>query len=204
MSKSSRDWHNRQIRDPYVKKAKQDGWRSRAIYKLEEINNKGRIIFPGMTFIDLGSAPGSWSQYVSIKLKERVEIIALDILPMDYLPAVNFIQGDFLEEETNKKIKTLLKNKKVDLVMSDMAPNISGIKVSDQAKSMYLVELAFDTAQQFLKKKGDFVCKLFQGQGADEYIKLVRRYFEKVSVFKPKSSRSDSREVYLIAKRYLG
>ena len=204
MSKSSRDWHNRQIRDPYVKKAKQDGWRSRAIYKLEEINNKGRIIFPGMTFIVLGSAPGSWSQYVSIKLKERVEIIALDILPMDYLPAVNFIQGDFLEEETNKKIKTLLKNKKVDLVMSDMAPNISGIKVSDQAKSMYLVELAFDTAQQFLKKKGDFVCKLFQGQGADEYIKLVRRYFEKVSVFKPKSSRSDSREVYLIAKRYLG
>ena len=123
---------------------------------------------------------------------------------MDYLPAVNFIQGDFLEEETNKKIKTLLKNKKVDLVMSDMAPNISGIKVSDQAKSMYLVELAFDTTQQFLKKKGDFVCKLFQGQGADEYIRLVRRYFEKVSVFKPKSSRSDSREVYLIAKRYLG
>ena len=204
MSKSSRDWHNRQIRDPYVKKAKQDGWRSRAIYKLEEINNKGRIIFPGMTCIDLGSAPGSWSQYVSIKLKERVEIIALDILPMDYLPAVNFIQGDFLEEETIKKIKTLLKNKKVDLVMSDMAPNISGIKVSDQAKSMYLVELAFDTTQQFLKKKGDFVCKLFQGQGADEYIRLVRRYFEKVSVFKPKSSRSDSREVYLIAKRYLG
>ena len=105
MSKSSRDWHNRQIRDPYVKKAKQDGWRSRAIYKLEEINNKGGIIFPGMTCIDLGSAPGSWSQYISIKLKERVEIIALDILPMDYLPAVNFIQGDFLEEETNKKIK---------------------------------------------------------------------------------------------------
>lgn len=204
MGKSSRDWYNRQIRDPYVKKAKQDGWRSRAVYKLEEINNKGKVIFPDMTCIDLGAAPGSWSQYVSIKLKERVEIIALDILPMDFLPAVSFIQGDFLEEDTNKKIKILLKNKKVDLVMSDIAPNISGIKVSDQAKSMHLVELAFAAAQEYLKEKGDFVCKLFQGQGADEYIKLIRRHFGKVSVFKPKSSRPDSREVYLIAKRYLG
>ena len=154
--------------------------------------------------MDLGSAPGSWSQYTSIKLKEKVRIIALDILPMDYLPAVEFIQGDFLEDDVFNLVIKLLDNKKIDLVMSDMAPNISGIKVSDQARSIYLVELALDIAKKTLKKKGNFICKLFQGQGSDMFIKEVRQDFEKVRVFKPNSSRPNSREVYLIAKSYLG
>ena len=136
--------------------------------------------------------------------EEKVEIIALDILPMDYLPAVEFIQGDFLDDEVFSSIINLLTNRKIDLVMSDMAPNISGIKISDQARSIYLVELALDVAKKILKKRGNFICKLFQGQGSDIFIKDVRQDFVKVKVFKPKSSRPDSREVYLIAKSYLG
>ena len=204
MGKSNHEWRDRQNRDPYIKLALKEGWRSRAAFKLEEINNKEKILYPGMTCVDLGSAPGSWSQYVSVKLKEKVEIIALDILPMDYLPAVEFIQGDFLDDEVFSSIINLLKNRKIDLVMSDMAPNISGIKISDQARSIYLVELALDVAKKILKKRGNFICKLFQGQGSDIFIKDVRQDFLKVKVFKPKSSRPDSREVYLIAKSYLG
>ena len=204
MGKSNHEWRDRQNRDPYIKRALKEGWRSRAAFKLEEINNKEKILYPGMTCLDLGSAPGSWSQYVSLKLKEKVEIIALDILPMDYLPAVEFIQGDFLDDEVFSSIINLLKNRKIDLVMSDMAPNISGIKISDQARSIYLVELALDVAKKILKKRGNFICKLFQGQGSDIFIKDVRQDFLKVKVFKPKSSRPDSREVYLIAKSYLG
>jgi len=204
MSKSNHEWRDRQNRDPYIKRAAKEGWRSRAVFKLEEINNKEKILYPGMICMDLGSAPGSWSQYTSIKLKEKVRIIALDILPMDYLPAVEFIQGDFLEDDVFNLVIKLLDNKKIDLVMSDMAPNISGIKVSDQARSIYLVELALDIAKKTLKKKGNFICKLFQGQGSDMFIKEVRQVFEKVRVFKPNSSRPNSREVYLIAKSYLG
>jgi 23S rRNA (uridine2552-2'-O)-methyltransferase len=204
MGKSNQEWQNRQNRDPYVKRALKEGWRSRAVFKLEEINNKEKILYPGMTCMDLGSSPGSWSQYTSLKLKEKVEIIALDILPMDYLPAVEFVQGDFSDDEFFNSILLLLKNRKIDLVMSDMAPNISGIKISDQARSMHLVELALDIAKKILKKRGNFICKLFQGYGSEIFIKEVRQEFEKVKVFKPKSSRPDSREVYLIAKSYLG
>jgi len=199
---SSRSWIARQERDPYVQQARRDGWRSRAVYKLEQIDQKERLLQPDMLCIDLGSAPGSWSQYVTEKLKGRVRIIAVDLLPMDSLPSVEFLQGDFTEEETLAKMRDAIGESRVHLVMSDMAPNISGNRAVDQPRSMYLAELALDLCKEVLDPGGDFVCKLFQGEGIDEYIAAIRGAFKRVKVFKPKASRAGSREVYLVARNY--
>jgi len=155
-----------------------------------------------MTCVDLGAAPGSWSQYVTTRLKERCRIIALDILPMDMLPSVEQIQGDFTEDSTLQILFSALENSPVDLVMSDMAPNITGSKVIDQPRSMYLAELALDLAKKVLRRRGNFVCKLFQGEGADAYVAEARKSFERVRVMKPKASRPGSSEVYLVARNY--
>ncbi len=198
----SGSWRERQERDPYVQQARRDGWRSRAVYKLEQIDQKERILRPDMTCVDLGSAPGSWSQYVTEKLKGRASIVAVDILPMDGLPSVEFIQGDFTEDSLLTELLQALGGAKADLVMSDMAPNISGNRAIDQPRSMYLVELALDVCKEILKRRGDFVCKLFQGEGCDAFIEESRRSFKRVKVFKPKASRVGSREVYLVARNY--
>jgi len=200
--KSGGSWRQRQEKDMYVQMARRDGWRSRAVYKLQQIAEKEAIIKPGMVCIDLGAAPGSWSQYVVQRLQERVRVIALDLLPMDALPAVEFIQGDFTEDEVLRQLLVRLEDAPADLVMSDMAPNISGTKAVDQPRSMYLAELALDLAKKTLKRRGNFVCKLFQGQGADDYIADARQSFEKVRVVKPKASRPGSSEVYLVARNY--
>jgi len=200
--RSGGSWRDRQERDPYVQKARRDGWRSRAVYKLQQIDEKERFLRPDMVCIDLGAAPGSWSQFVTHKLKGRVRIIALDLLPMDALPAVEFIQGDFREEQILDELDGLLGSDKADLVMSDMAPNISGNKAVDQPRSMYLAELALDLATRVLKPRGNFVCKLFQGEGSDAFIVAARAQFERVRVMKPKASRGSSSEVYLVARNY--
>ena len=200
----NQQWRSQQNQDLYYRRAIKEGWRSRAAYKLEQIDKKAKILFPGMTCLDLGAAPGSWSQYIGAKLKEQVEIIAIDLLPMASLPYVTFLQGDFTEEDVYTELLKITKNTDIDLVMSDMAPNISGIKVRDQAKSMYLAELAFKVSMDLLKNKGNFVCKLFQGEGMDNFVNDVKKVFKKVKVFKPKASRQDSAEIYLIAKSFIG
>ncbi len=202
LRRSGGSWRERQDRDPYVQQARRDGWRSRAVYKFEQIDKKERLLRPDMICIDLGSAPGSWSQYVSEKLSGRARIIALDLLPMDSLPCVEFIQGDFREDDVLHVLQDSLGAGKADLVMSDMAPNISGNKAVDQPRSMYLVELALDFAARVLGPRGDFVCKLFQGDGSDALIASARRQFQRVRVMKPKASRPGSREVYLVARNY--
>jgi 23S rRNA (uridine2552-2'-O)-methyltransferase len=199
---SSERWKRRQERDPYVQQARKDGWRSRAVYKLEQIDQKERLLRPDMVVVDLGAAPGGWSQYVSVRLKERVRLIALDLLEMDSLPSVEFIQGDFTEDEIFNRLLESLGDSKADLVMSDMSPNISGTKAVDQPRSMYLAELALDLARQVLIRKGSFICKLFQGQGSDAFIAGVRKDFGKVRVMKPDASRAGSSEVYLVARNY--
>lgn len=198
----SGSWRDRQERDPYVLQARRDGWRSRSVYKLEQIDEKERILKPGMICVDLGAAPGGWCQYVSRKLKERARIIAVDLLPMDSLPAVDFIQGDFGDEYVIGQLQDILGTDRADLVMSDMAPNISGNKVIDQPRAMYLAELALDACGKVLKPHGDFVCKLFQGQGTDAFVADSRGKFQRVKVMKPKASRPGSREVYLVARNY--
>ncbi len=200
--RSGGSWRDRQERDPYVKKARAEGWRSRAVYKLEQIDQKEHLLKPGMRIIDLGSAPGSWSQYVTEKMNARANIVAVDLLPMDALPNVDFIQGDFREDSTLEAINEALGGEKADLVMSDMAPNISGNRAVDQPRSMYLVELALDICGEVLKPGGAFVTKLFQGEGADAFIALAKSQFDKTKVFKPKASRAGSREVYLVAKGF--
>jgi len=200
--KSGGCWRQRQEKDPYVQMARRDGWRSRAVYKLQQIVEKEPIIRPGMVCVDLGAAPGSWSQYIVQRLHQRVRLIAIDMLPMDALPAVEFIQGDFTEDGVLRLLLAKLEDTPADLVMSDMAPNISGNKAVDQPKSMVLAELALDLAKKTLKRRGNFICKLFQGQGADAYIADVRESFGKVRVMKPKASRPGSSEVYLVARNY--
>lgn len=200
--RSSSAWLQRQERDPYVQMARRDGWRSRAVYKLEQIDKKERILRPDMTCVDLGAAPGSWSQYVTARLKGRVRLIALDLLSMDALPCVEFIQGDFTDETVLEQLLDSLGGIKADLVMSDMAPNISGTKAIDQPKSMHLAELALDLARQVLQRKGSFICKVFQGQGTDAFIADARSSFGRARVFKPKASRAGSSEVYLVARNY--
>lgn len=200
--KTSGSWRDRQERDPYVLKARRDGWRSRAVYKLEQIDQKERFLRPDMVCVDVGSAPGSWSQYVTRKLKGRARIVAVDILPMDSLPDVEFIQGDFQEEAVFEQMLAAIGDEGVDLVMSDIAPNITGTRVVDQPRSMYLVDLALDFARRVLKPGGSFVCKVFQGEGIDEFVIDTRKSFERVKVMKPKASRAGSREVYLVARNY--
>ena len=200
--RSGGTWRDRQERDPYVQQARRDGWRSRAVYKLEQIVQKEQLLKPDMTCVDLGAAPGSWSQYITQKLKGRCRIIALDLLPMDALPSVEQIQGDFTEDDTLRLLLSVLENSPVDLVLSDIAPNISGNKAIDQPRSMHLAELALRLANKVLRRRGSFVCKLFQGQGTDAFVAEARKSFERVKVMKPKASRPGSSEVYLVARNY--
>ncbi len=195
-------WRDRQERDIYVQMARRDGWRSRAVYKLEQIDQKERFLRPDMVCVDVGSAPGSWSQFVTKKLKGRARIVAVDILPMDSLPDVEFIQGDFQDELVFEQMLQAIGDGGVDLVMSDIAPNITGTRVVDQPRSMYLVELALDLARRVLKPGGNFVCKVFQGEGIDEFVIDTRKSFKRVKVMKPKASRAGSREVYLVARNF--
>lgn len=199
---SSASWRARQEKDPFVQKARREGWRSRAVFKLEEILRKEKILRPGMTCVDLGSAPGGWSQYLAEKQKGRLRIIAVDLLPMDALPDVEFLQGDFTEQSVVDELLAALGDDRADLVLSDMAPNISGTKAVDQPRAMYLAELALDLARQVLKKDGSFICKLFQGAGSEEFIRESRRSFKRVRVMKPGASRAASSEVYLVARNY--
>ena len=199
---SSRSWRERQERDPFVRRARQEGWRSRAVFKLEELDRKERLLRPGMVVVDLGAAPGGWAQYATEKLKGNGRILALDLLPMDALPDVEVLQGDFSSDEGLDALLERLGNSRADLVMSDMAPNLSGTKALDQPRSMYLAELALEFAGRVLAEGGDFVCKLFQGEGTDALIVAARRQFERVKVVKPSASRSRSSEVYLVARNY--
>ena len=200
--RSGRSWRERQERDPYVQQARRDGWRSRAVYKLEQIEEKEHILKPDMICVDLGSAPGSWSQYVTERLKGRTQIVAVDLLAMDALPSVEFLHGDFTDDQVLAALQRALGDRRADLVMSDMAPNISGNRAVDQPRAMYLAELALDFCQEILKQRGDFICKLFQGEGSDAFIRESRRAFKRVKVMKPKASRPGSREVYLVARNY--
>jgi 23S rRNA (uridine2552-2'-O)-methyltransferase len=203
-SKSSNRWLDEHVNDPYVKKAQIDGYRARAAYKLSELNEKDKLIRPGMLVMDLGSAPGSWSQIAGRLVGVKGRVIASDILPMDSLEHVDFIQGDFTEESVFNQIMETIGDRQVDVVISDMAPNLSGVDAVDQASSIYLVELALDMARRVLKPKGDFVAKVFQGEGSDDYIKEVKTAFEKVMIRKPDASRPRSREVYVVGKGFKG
>jgi 23S rRNA (uridine2552-2'-O)-methyltransferase len=201
-TKSSRRWLQEHFADEYVKKAQREGYRSRAVYKLEEIQQKDRLIRPGMTIVDLGAAPGGWSQYATRLLDGRGRIIATDILPMDSLPDVEFIQGDFRDEAVFAALLEAIGDRPVDLVMSDIAPNISGVEAVDQPSSMYLAELAVDLATRVLAPGGDLLFKAFQGEGFDQLIKDLRGRFTKLVIRKPKASRPRSREVYVLARGY--
>lgn len=203
-SKTSKKWMEEHVNDPYVKKAQADGYRSRASYKLIEINEKDKIIRPNTTVMDLGSAPGGWSQIIAPMVGENGRVIASDILPMDGIPGVSFLQGDFTEAVVYEEILKMLGDEMVDTVVSDMAPNMSGVNTTDQYASMYLVELALDMARNVLKPEGSFCAKVFQGVGYEEYVKDVRSSFKQVIVRKPAASRPRSREVYLVAKGFKG
>lgn len=203
-SKSSQRWLDEHFDDHYVKEAKKQGYRSRACFKLLEINEKDKILKPGMVVIDLGSAPGGWSQVAGRVVGSNGVIIASDILPMDALPDVSFIQGDFTEESVLSDILEVVNNRPVDLVISDMAPNMTGMKDVDQPNSMYLVELAVDMSKQVLKPGGNFLAKVFQGEGFEELRDDLRANFKQVISRKPTSSRPRSRETYLLAKGFKG
>jgi 23S rRNA (uridine2552-2'-O)-methyltransferase len=201
-SKSSSRWLGEHFADEFVKKAQQEGWRSRAVYKLAEIDAKDRLLKPGMTVVDLGAAPGGWSQFAVQQVGRKGRVIALDILDMEPIEGVEFLQGDFTEDEPLQRLLATLGDVQPALVMSDMAPNISGMDAIDQPKSMYLVELTLDLAEQVLAPGGSLLVKIFQGEGFDEYLKRLRVLFDKVSSRKPKASRARSREVYLLARGY--
>lgn len=203
-SKTSAAWLKEHVDDVWVQKAQKDGYRSRATYKLAEIDDKDRLFRPGMTVIDLGSAPGGWSQLLSERLGSEGKILASDILPMDAIPDVEFIQGDFTEDAILELLLESMQGKQADLVISDMAPNLSGMNAIDQPKAIYLVELALDLAEQVLKPGGDLLAKVFQGEGYEDYLKLLRSRFTKVLTRKPVASRARSREVYLLARGYKG
>jgi 23S rRNA (uridine2552-2'-O)-methyltransferase len=203
-SKTSQNWLREHFNDPYVKMAQKDGYRSRASYKLLEIQEKDRLIRPGMTVIDLGAAPGGWSQVTSRLIGGQGRLIASDILEMDSIPDVTFIQGDFTEDAVLAKILEAVGNTKVDLVISDMAPNMSGLAAVDMPRAMFLSELALDLAGRVLSPGGDFLIKVFQGEGFDEYHKGIRKLFDKVQMRKPLSSRDRSREQYLLARGFRG
>lgn len=197
-SRTSKAWMQEHLNDPYVKMAQKDGYRARAAYKLIEIDDKDKLIKPGMTVVDLGSTPGSWSQVVVQRLKGQGRIIALDILDMLPIAHVEFIQGDFREESVLRQLEQSLNNQQVDLVIADMAPNISGVKDVDQAGAAYLTELALEFSQDWLKPGGNFLVKVFIGSGFEEIMQTMRQQFEKVVTRKPKASRDRSSEVYLL------
>jgi len=202
-SKSSGRWLRRHFDDSYVRQAQQAGYRSRAVFKLLEINERDHILRPGMTIIDLGAAPGGWSQAAAKVVGKRGKVIALDILPMDPLPGVWILQGDFREEAVVAELLKIVGEQRVDLVISDMAPNISGVKAVDQPRAMYLAELALDLARKVLSPGGTLLVKAFQGEGIDEFRREMQRSFRTVATRKPKASRPASREVYMLAKNYV-
>jgi 23S rRNA (uridine2552-2'-O)-methyltransferase len=201
-SASSKKWMDQHVSDPYVKKAQVDGYRSRASYKLLEINEKDKLFHPGSVVMDLGAAPGGWSQVIAPLIGDSGHLISSDILPMDSIIGAHFIQGDFTEESVYNEILAALDNKKVDVVVSDMAPNLTGVKTTDQYSSIYLVELALDMARNVLKPNGTFCAKVFQGVGYEAYVKEVRQSFNKVVIRKPAASRPKSREVYVMGKGF--
>ena len=203
-SKSSNRWLQEHVTDPYVRKAQKEGYRSRSSYKLIELNERDRLIRPGMLVMDLGAAPGGWSQVASALVGDKGRVLATDILPMDALKGVDFVQGDFREESVLEQILEHLHGDRPDVILSDMAPNISGVDSADQASSIHLLELALDLVRRVLKPHGTFVAKMFQGAGSDDYLKELRAAFEKVSIRKPAASRPRSREVYLVAKGFKG
>ncbi|PRB54968.1 MULTISPECIES: 23S rRNA (uridine(2552)-2'-O)-methyltransferase RlmE [unclassified Pseudomonas] len=203
-SKTSLGWLKRHVNDPYVKQAQKDGYRSRASYKLLEIQEKYKLIRPGMSVVDLGAAPGGWSQVTSRLIGGQGRLIASDILEMDSIPDVTFIHGDFTEDEVLGRILEAVGNSQVDLVISDMAPNMSGTPEVDMPKAMFLCELALDLAERILKPGGNFVIKIFQGEGFDVYLKDARKKFDKIQMIKPDSSRGTSREQYMLAWGYRG
>ena len=199
-SKSSQRWLQEHNSDHYVKRAQQDGYRSRASYKLLELHKKDRLFKPGMTVVDLGAAPGGWSQVAVALVGDKGRVVASDILPMDSIAGVDFVEGDFTEESVLDEILELLEGQQADLVISDMAPNMSGMKAVDQPRAMYLIELALELACQILKPEGVFVAKVFHGEGFDDFLRDTKRRFQQVVTRKPDASRSRSREVYLVAR----
>lgn len=202
-SKSSNQWLREHFDDEYVKKAQQEGYRSRAVYKLKEIQEKDRIIQPNFKIIDLGAAPGGWSQYAAQLIGKNGRIVASDILPMDPLAFVEFVQGDFREESVLNQLLELLGDDKAHLVISDMAPNMSGMDTVDQPRAMYLCELALDMAIKVLRPQGAFLVKLFQGEGSEVFLRDVRQHFKTVKIRKPSASRPRSREVYVLAQGFM-
>lgn len=200
---SSSRWLKEHFNDEYVLRAQKEGWRSRAVYKLQEIDEKDRLFKPHMIVVDLGAAPGGWSQFAMYKLGNHGKVIALDILNMDPIAGVDFIMGDFREESVLNELEALIEGQKVDLVMSDMAPNTSGVKGIDQPRMMYLLELALDFSKNHLKKDGQFLLKIFQGEGFEVFLKELRANFKTVVTRKPKASRDRSPEIYLLAKGFL-
>ena len=203
--RSNRACIERHINDPFVKKSRQDGYRARSVYKLIELNEKEKLIRPGMTVVDLGAAPGSWTQVVREKLAGRDgevngRIIAMDILPMDPIDGVTFLQGDFREQEVADKLTELVGDRQVDLVLSDMAPNLSGIAAADAARCLLLNELALEFCLEHLNTDGVFVTKVFQGSGFSQYVETLKKHFKTVLTRKPEASRSTSAEVYMVAK----
>ncbi|MEQ1740547.1 MAG: 23S rRNA (uridine(2552)-2'-O)-methyltransferase RlmE [Methyloglobulus sp.] len=198
-SKSSSRWMQEHFDDEYVKMAQVQGYRSRAVFKLKEIQEKDKFIKPGMNVVDLGAAPGGWSQFARPLLGKKSKLIALDILPMEPLEGVTFIQGDFRENAVLDELTAVLDSAPVDIVLSDMAPNMSGSKGIDQPNAMYLAELALDTAKTVLVKRGSFLVKVFQGEGFEAYHRDVQQHFDKVVIRKPKASRPRSNEVYILA-----
>jgi 23S rRNA (uridine2552-2'-O)-methyltransferase len=201
-SKSSARWLKEHADDEYVKRARQEGYRSRAIYKLQEIDAKDRLLKLGMTVVDLGAAPGGWSQYAARRLGDTGKLIALDILPMDALADVTVLQGDFREQETLERLSQALAGQPVDLVISDMAPNTSGVNAVDQPRMMHLAELTLDFTAHYLRPGGDCLIKIFQGEGFDALLREMRARFSTVRTRKPKASRARSKELYLLARNY--
>jgi len=199
-SKSSQRWLKEHFSDPFVKKAQAEGLRSRAAYKLEELVERDRLLKPGMVVVDLGAAPGGWSQWVRQSLGDSGRVIALDILDMAGLAGVEFLHGDFREDEVLSRLEASLQGKQVDLVLSDMAPNMSGVDAVDLPRAMHLSELAMDFADRHLRVEGTFLIKLFQGVGFDDYVRELRRRYAKVSIRKPAASRKRSPEVYALAQ----
>lgn len=198
-SKSSQVWLKEHFSDPYVKRAQAEGWRSRAVYKLEELIDRDRLLRPGMTIVDLGAAPGGWSQMARQRLGDNGRVIALDILPMEGIAGVDIICGDFHEDSVLHELEAVLGDAKVDLILCDIAPNMSGVDTVDQTKAIVLAELAEDFARVHLRTGGTFLIKLFQGIGFDAYVKRLRAGYGKVSIRKPKASRARSNEVYALA-----
>ena len=199
-TRTSKAWMHEHVTDPYVQRAKAAGYRSRAAYKLMEIDDRDHLIRPGGTVVDLGAAPGGWSQVAAQRMKGSGRVVALDLLEMDGLHGVHFIQGDFREESVLRQLEALLAGERVDLVLSDMAPNISGVPVSDQARIMHLAELGLDFCRQRLKPDGAFLVKVFQGYGYEDFVREMRQVFKSVATRKPDASRDRSAEVYLLGK----